>query len=139
MLSRTALGAVVGTVVGAGFLLTLETLTRYCNGGPGRTGCGAGFPLTVGPVFAFWMIVAAVLIHVGFRVMRAERGWWAAGAGSGLWFLLFLAVIYVRIFRLDMYQEDAHRFMATMYVIVPCVAYALAGALTGFKLSSSRR
>jgi len=138
-LSRTALGAVVGTVVGAGFLLTVETLTRYCNGGPGRTGCGSSFPLTVGPVFAFWMLVAGVLIHVGFRVMRTGRGWWVAGTGSGLWFLLFVGIVYVRTLQVDMYQEDVHRFMATMYVITPCVAYALAGTLTGFKLSSSRR
>jgi hypothetical protein len=131
MLSRTALGAVVGTMAGAGFLLSLHALTRYCNGGPGRTGCGAVFPLDFGVVLAFWMIVAGVLVHVGFRVLRTERGWWAAGAGTGLWFLLVLAVIYVRIFHLDMYQEDANRFMATMYVIVPCVAYGVAASCTG--------
>ncbi|MEU3648981.1 hypothetical protein AB0E59_36790 [Lentzea sp. NPDC034063] len=131
MLSRTALGAVVGTVVGAGFLLTLDTLTRYCNGGPGRAGCGSGFPLTVGPVFAFWMVVAGVLVHLGFRVTRTERGWWVAGAGSGLWLLLFVGVVFFRTFQVDMYQEDVHRFMATMYVVVPCVAYGVAALGVG--------
>ncbi|MFJ5987192.1 hypothetical protein [Lentzea sp. NPDC092896] len=131
MLSRTALGAVVGTVVGAGFLLTLETLTRYCNGGPGRAGCGSGFPLTVGPVFAFWMVVAGVLIHLGFRVVRTERGWWVAGTGSALWLLLFVGVVFFRTFQVDMYQEDVHRFMATMYVVVPCVAYGVAALCAG--------
>lgn len=131
MLLRTVVGAVVGTVVGTGFLQTLNLLTRYCTGGPGRTGCGAGFWLTIGLDFAFWMLVAAALIALGFRAGRAGRAWWAVGIGSGLWFVLFLAVIYVRMFHLEMVQEDGRDFLATAYVITPGVAYALAALCTG--------
>jgi len=133
MLLRTALGAVVGTVAGAGFLQTLTMLTRYCYGNPGRTGCGAGIALTIGPILAFWMVVAGGLIYAGLRLWRAERRWWAAGIGGGLWFVLYLAIVYFSIFHLDMPQEDGHDVLATLYVVAPCVAYAVAA------LSTSRR
>ncbi|MFS8104318.1 hypothetical protein LFM09_45150 [Lentzea alba] len=132
MLMRTAVGAVVGTVVGGGFLLTLSVFTRWCNGGPFRTGCGGGFSLTFGPIFSFWLVVAGVLIYAGFRVTRAERWWWVIGIGGGLWFVLFLALIYVRMFHVDnMVQADVHDFMATAYVILPCAAFAVAALCTG--------
>lgn len=76
MIVRTAAGVIAGAVAGAGSLLTLDVVTRYCNGGFGRTGCGASFPLTFGLSFAIWMVVTAGLICAAFRMLRVERGWW---------------------------------------------------------------
>ncbi|RAS64136.1 hypothetical protein C8D87_106542 [Lentzea atacamensis] len=132
MVLRTAVGAAVGTVAGAGFLQTLKLFTRYCDSGPVVAGCGAAFPLAFGLNFSIWMVVAAALICTGFRALRTERGWWAAGIGSGLWFVLFLAVIHVRVFHLgDLYQEDVHRFLEIAYVLVACVGYAVAALCVG--------
>lgn len=132
MVLRTAVGAVVGTVAGAGFLLALNLFTRHCDSGPVPVGCGAAFPLAFGLNFSVWMAVAAALVHAGFRVLRAERAWWAAGIGSGLWFVLFLTVIYVRVFHLDdLYQQDVHRFLEIAYVMVACVGYAVAAMCVG--------
>ena len=127
MIVRTAVGVVAGAVAGAGFVLTLGTFTRYCNGGLGRTGCGTGFFTTFGLAFSVWMVVAAAVVCAGFRVVRARRGWWAAGIGSGLWFVLVLAVIYGRTFVLDgMYQAEVRDFLVTSYLVTACVAYAVA-------------
>lgn len=120
---RTAVGAVGGTVAGAGFLLGSQLFTRHF---------GAAFPLAFGLNFSVWMVVAAALVHAGFRVLRMERAWWAAGIGSGLWFVLFLTVVYVRIFHLDdLYQEDVHRFLEIAYVLAACVGYAVAALCVG--------
>ncbi|MFC3898677.1 hypothetical protein ACFOWZ_45035 [Lentzea rhizosphaerae] len=137
MIVRALIGAVAGAVAGAGFVLTLGTFTRYCNGGPGRTGCGTGFFTTFGLAFALWMVVAAAVVCAGFRVVRAGRGWWAAGIGSALWFVLILAVIYGRIFVLDgMYQAEVRHFLVTAYLVTACVAYAVAASGTGRSRSS---
>ena len=132
MLLRTVVGAVAGTMAGLGFVMSLEALTRYCNGGPGRTGCGTPFALTFGLGFALWMVAAAILVHLGFRLLRMERGWWVAGIGSGLWFVLLLAVVYLRIFHTDgMYQEEGRQFLVTGYLTAAGAAYAIAALCTG--------
>jgi tellurite resistance protein TehA-like permease len=129
---RTAAGVVAGAVAGAGSLLTLDVMTRYCNNGFGRTGCGASFPLTFGLSFAIWMVVAAGLVCAAFRVLRVERGWWAGGIGGGLWFVLVLAVMYIRFFHMrGMYQEDVHHVLETLYVTTACAAYAVAALAVG--------
>lgn len=131
---RTAVGVIAGAVAGAGSLLTLDVMTRYCNGGFGRTGCGASFPLTFGLSFAIWMVVAAGLICAVFRMLRVERGLWAGGIGSGLWFVLILAVMYIRFFHMrGMYQEDVHHFLESAYVTAACAGYAIAAWCTGLR------
>lgn len=93
-------------------------------------GCGGSLLLVLPVTFSFWMLAGVVLIYAGFRASRVGRVRWAAGIGSALWFVLYLTLIYIN-FHLDMYQEDAHRFMTKAYVIAPCVAYAIAALCTG--------
>lgn len=134
MIVRTVVGAVAGLLAGAGFLLTLYTSAEYCNAGPGRTGCGAGYPLTFGLIFSTWMVLAAALIHVGFRVTREKRWWWAAGIGSSLWFALFVGVMYVLVVPMHgMYRDDVDRFLVSAYLITACVGYAVGALCTGWR------
>jgi hypothetical protein len=131
-LSRTLAGACAGGLAGAGLGLTLDGLTRYCYLRPGRTGCGRSSLLVLPLAFSFWMLAACVLVWAAYRVLRAERWWWAAGIGSGLWFVLVLAVIHLRSFHLgDTYQEEAHHFLQTGYLIAACVGYGLAAMFIG--------
>ncbi|MET9232566.1 hypothetical protein [Lentzea sp. NPDC003310] len=131
MVSRTVVGAGAGVLAGAGFALTLEGFTRYCYLRPGRTGCGVSLPVFYPPVFATWMAVAGVLIWLGFRLVRQERGWLAAAGGSVLWAVLIVAVVWFKAAYLDMYQEDGRRFFVVAAVAVPCVAYAAAAGFAG--------
>ncbi|MBM7858194.1 hypothetical protein [Lentzea nigeriaca] len=132
MVLRTVVGAVAGLLAGAGFMLTLYLSSEYCNAGPVRTGCGAVYPLTFGLIFSIWMVLAAALIYVGFRVTREKRWWWAAGIGSGLWLALFVGVMYVWYFRMHgMYRDDVDRFLVSTYLITACVSYAVAALCTG--------
>jgi hypothetical protein len=128
MLLRSVVGACAGALAGVGFALTLDGFRQYCYLRPGRTGCGDSGPMLYPPIFAFWMLVAGVLIYLGFRVARAERGWWATGLGSGLWVVLIVGVVWFKALFLDMPQEDGHLFLRQAVVIVSGVAY-LAGAL----------
>ncbi|MCP2250280.1 hypothetical protein [Lentzea aerocolonigenes] len=137
MVLRTVVGAVAGLLAGSGFLLTLYTSSEYCNGGSGRAGCGAVFPLTFGLIFSVWMVLAAALVYAGFRVTREKRWWWAAGIGSALWFVLFVGVIYVRFFRMHgMYRDDVDRFLVSAYLITACVGYAVGALCTGRRRTS---
>ncbi|NGY59295.1 hypothetical protein G7043_10205 [Lentzea sp. NEAU-D13] len=131
MLLRTVVGAVAGTLAGIGFVASLEALTRYCYEGPGRRGCGTPPVQTFGLGFSLWMIVAAALVYTGFRLLRMERGWWVAGIGSGLWFVLILAVIYLRMNADGMYQEEGHEFLAAGYLAAAGASYAIAALCTG--------
>ncbi|MGW4211484.1 hypothetical protein ACWEIJ_26055 [Lentzea sp. NPDC004789] len=132
MLLRTVVGACAGALAAIGWALTLEGLTRYCYLRPGRTGCGQSSVLLYPLTFSFWMLAAAVLVYAGHRVLRAERGWWAAGAGSGLWFVLVLAVLYLRAYHLgEVYQEEVHDFLRTGYLVTACAAYAVAALAVG--------
>jgi len=125
-------GAWAGAVAATGWALTLDALPRYCHLKPGRIGCGRSSVLLYPLTFAFWMLVGGALVHAGYRVLRAERGWWAAGIGSGLWFVLVLGVIYVSSFHLgDTYQEEVHEFFRTAYLVTACTAYAVAALFTG--------
>ncbi|HEX7305008.1 hypothetical protein [Lentzea sp.] len=135
MVLRTALGAVVGTVVGGGFVVTLDAWGWYCSPGWGRTGCGVGLPATYGLVFGFWTAVAAVLVLAGFRALRARRGWWTAGIGAALWIVLVVGAVVVETRYLDLYQAEGREFMVTAYVLAACVAYAVA-ALCGPRASA---
>jgi hypothetical protein len=126
MLMRTVVGAVVGTVVGGGFLLTFQLFVRWCNGGPTRTGCGAGLPLTIGQIFAFWLVVAGVLIYAGFRVARAERGWWAAGIGGGMWVALIVSFSFS-----GMFSKHSDVPFEPVAMLVSCLAYAIAALCVG--------
>lgn len=135
MLSRTVVGAGAGILVGAGFALTLDGLTRYCYLRPGRSGCGLQGPLLYPPFFAFWMTVAGLLIWVGFRVVRQERGWLATSIGSLLWVVLLVAVLWFRYTYLDLLQEDGHLFVLGAAVLVPGVAYAAGGMISGSRRS----
>ncbi|WP_086662670.1 hypothetical protein [Lentzea kentuckyensis] len=130
MLLRTVVGAVSGTVAGIGFLMSLDALTRYCYGAVGRRGCGPPFMLRFGLGFSLWMIVAAALVYLGFRMLRLERGWWVAGIGSGLWFVLILAVIFLRTTIDGMYQEEGRRFLEIGYLTAAGGAYAIAALCT---------
>ena len=116
----------MGTVVGGGFVLTLKVFTRWCNGGLTRTGCGAGYPMTVGPMFVFWTVVAGVLIYAGFRVSRTERAWWAAGIGGGVWVVLLLSFLYG-----GMFSKHSDIPFVPVALLVPCSAYAIAALCLG--------
>uniref|UniRef100_UPI0039BF515D hypothetical protein n=1 Tax=Lentzea alba TaxID=2714351 RepID=UPI0039BF515D len=131
---RTLVAAGVGALAGRGFLLTLTEFTNLCTGGPGRTGCGASFPWMIGPIFACWLLVAAVLIHLGFRLTRSGYVWPAAGIGSLLWFVSFLVLVHVRI---DVVALDEPDFVAIGYLILPCVAFVV-GALFRGRPSTAR-
>ena len=131
MLLRTVVGAVAGTLAGIGFVASLDALTRYCYEDPARRGCGVPPMQTFGLGLSLWMVVAATLIYLGFRLLRMERGWWVAGIGSGLWFVLVLAVIYLRMNTDGMYQEEGHEFLAAGYLAAAGVAYAIAALGTG--------
>jgi hypothetical protein len=131
MVLRTGAGACAGALAGLGFALTADWHRQYCYLKPGRTGCGDSSPLLLPPIFGFWMLVAGVVIYLGFRLARAERGWWATGLGSGLWFVLIVGVVWFKTLFLDMVQEDGHLFLMQAAVIVSCVAYAAAALFVG--------
>jgi hypothetical protein len=131
MLLRTVVGAVAGVLAGAGFALTLEGFSRYCYLRPGRVGCGVGLPVFYPPVFALWMVAAGVLIWVGFRVARQERGWLATSVGSVLWAVSIVAVVWLESTYLDLYQAEGVQFLMAAAVVVPCVAYAVAALAAG--------
>ncbi|MFD5828716.1 hypothetical protein [Lentzea sp. NPDC060358] len=130
MVVRTALGAVVGTVVGGGFLLTLNALVRYCNGGPGRAPCGA-VPLVVPSGFVLWAALAGLLVVAGFRLLRQAHGWWVVGTGAVLWVALVAAVYHVSREYLGLYQAERGPVVAAAIVLAPCVSYAVAALFVG--------
>jgi hypothetical protein len=131
MVLRTVVGSGAGVVAGLGFAFTLDGLNRYCHLQPGRTGCGVSPPLLYPPVFALWMTVAGLLICVGFRLARQERGWLVVSVGSPLWAVLIVAVVWFKATRLEMYQADGALFLMAASVVVPCVAYAVAAVVAG--------
>lgn len=131
MLLRSVVGACAGALAGLGFALTLDWHREYCWLKVGVTGCGDSGLWLYLPLFVFWMLVAGLLIHLGFRLARAERGWWATGLGSGLWVVLIVGVVWFKIMFLEMYQEDGHLFLMKAAVIVPCVAYLAAALFVG--------
>ena len=131
MLLRTAVGAGAGALAGAGFALTLEGFTRHCHLRPGRTGCGVSLPVLYPPVFALWTVVAGVLIWVGFRLARQERGWLATGIGSVLWAVLIVGVVWFESAYLDLYQAEGVQFLLAAAVVVPGVAYAVSASAAG--------
>ena len=130
MVLRTLVGAVAGAVAGAGFLLTVYPLARYCDSGPGPAGCGRAGVLLVPSLVAFWMFVAGLLIALGFRMWRQEDGRLAAVLGCGLWVGLGLAALHVDAAYFETYGDDDLRFNTYAAVIVPCVAYAIAALCT---------
>jgi hypothetical protein len=131
MVLRGVVGACAGVVAGVGFAATLEGWTGYCYLSVGRTGCGDSYPLVYASIFVFWMLVAGLLIWAGFRLARAERGWWATGIGSGLWVVLIVGVVWFKTLFLDMYQEDGHLFLMQASVVTPCLAYLVAALTVG--------
>lgn len=131
MLSRGVVGACAGALAGIGFSLTADWHRNYCYLAVGRTGCGDSSTLLLPVFFGFWMLVAGVLIYLGFRLARAERGWLATGIGSGLWVVLIVGVVWFKIMFLDMYQEDGHLFLMQAAAIAACVAYLAAALFTG--------
>lgn len=131
MFLRSVVGACAGALAGVGFALTLDWHREYCWLKVGVRGCGDSSPLLVPPFFAFWMLVAGLLIQLGFRLVRAERGWLATGIGSGLWVVLVVGVDWFRVLFLDMYQEDGHIFLLQAAVVVSCAAYLAAALFVG--------
>ncbi|MDX8036818.1 hypothetical protein SK803_42045 [Lentzea sp. BCCO 10_0856] len=127
MVLRTVVGAVVGVVVGAGFLLSLDVLPSRCDGLPGGPGCAVVAGMALPVLFAFWMFVAGALLWAG---LRKERSWQATGIGGGLWLVLIVAAVLVEDFYLDLLQEDGRQFRLAAAVIVPCFAYAVAALST---------
>ena len=77
------------------------------------------------------MVVAGVLIGVGFRVARQERGWLATSVGSVLWAVSIVAVVRLESTYLDLYQAEGVQFLMAAAVVVPCVAYAVAALTAG--------
>ncbi len=130
MLLRAVVGAVAGAVAATGFLATLTLVVRYCNGGPGRAGCGA-FPLLVPPNLVFWVFVAGAAVAAGFGFLGQRRGWWVAGAGGGLWVVLVAAVYYVTYEYLGMYQAERGPVVTVATVIAASLAYAVAALCIG--------
>lgn len=125
MVLRTVVGAVAGAVAGAGFVLTMDIV-------PSRSGIGL-FAMAVSVFFAFWMLVAGVLIVGGFRLGRQERGWWTTGIGSGLWVVMIVSLMFSGVFGKHAYM---HLF-ETAVVLVPCVAYAVAALGTSTAVGGS--
>ena len=115
---RTVVGAVTGAVVGAGFLVTLHELPSR---GPGYL-VFAMIPV----LFAFWALVAGVLIAGGFRLGRQERGWWVTGIGGLVWVVAVVSLVMAGTF-----SKHAYPHLVEIALIgVPCVAYALAALFT---------
>jgi MFS family permease len=132
MLSRTAVGASAGALAAIGWALTLDALPKYCYLKPGRIGCGRSSVLLLPLTFSFWMLVGGALVYAGYRVLRVERGWWAAGIGSGLWFVLVLAVISIPSFYTEnTNQEEVHEFFRTAYLVTACVSYGITALFVG--------
>jgi hypothetical protein len=131
MLMRTVVGACAGAFAGIGLTLTFDGLGRYCYLAVGRTGCGDSGVLLLPLIFAFWTLVAGVLIWAGFRLGRVARGWWTTGMGSGLWAVLVVAVGWFKALYLDMPQEDGNSFLMTATAVTACVAYAIAALSVG--------
>lgn len=131
MVSRTAVGAIAGAVVGGGFYLNLGLLIRYCNAPLRITSCGEVLPMLIPAMFAFWMLVAGVLIALGFRVRREARGWRATGIGSGLWVAVIVPLSYSGLLG----KHGWPQFVEVVAVLVPCLAFATAALCTGRRRS----
>lgn len=131
MLLRTVVGACAGALAGIGLTLTFDWFRQYCYLAVGRTGCGRSGVMLLPVIFACWMLVASVLIYVGFRLGRVARGLWATGIGSGLWAVLFVALVWLRALYLDLPQEDGNSFLMTATVCAACGAYAIAALFVG--------
>lgn len=131
MLLRTVVGACAGALAGIGLALTFDWLRQYCYLAVGRTGCGDSGVLLFPLIFGFWILVAGVLLYVGFRLARVAHGSWAAGIGSALWAVLLVGVVWFRALYLDLPQEDGNSFQMTATVVVACVAYLLAALFVG--------
>jgi hypothetical protein len=132
-------GTGVGAVAGVGFALTLNGFRWYCHDKPGPIACDDSDPLLLSPIFSFWVLVAGVLVHVGFRWGRLPRGWRVIGLGSGLWIALTVPVAWFRATYLDALLPDGHslpdeygrNFMMVASVITACVAYRAAASFKG--------
>lgn len=118
MLLRTAVGALAGAVVGAGFVLTLHLL-------PSRADIIV-IAMAIPVLFAFWTVVAGVLIAGGFRLGGQDRGWWATGAGSGVWVVVIVSLVFGGAF-----SKHSDLPFEPVAVLVPCVAFAIAALCTG--------
>ncbi|HUQ60395.1 hypothetical protein [Lentzea sp.] len=130
MLLRTVVGAVAGAVAGAGFLSTSGVAVRYCNGGPGRAGCG-GFLVLVPPNLVLWIFVAGAAVLAGFRFLRQRHGWWVTGVGGALWILLVVAVYHVTYTYLDLYQAERGPVISAATVVAASLAFAVAALCIG--------
>lgn len=139
MLSRTVVGAGAGGLAGVGLALTLAGLRWYCYGRPGPITCVYWDPLLYSPIFSCWVLVAGVLVHVGYRWGRLPHGWRVARLGGGLWIALTVPVVWLRIAYFDALPADGHslpkawghNFMMVVSVITACVAYLAAASFTG--------
>ncbi|MEV6243825.1 hypothetical protein [Lentzea sp. NPDC051838] len=131
MVLRSVVGACAGALAGGGFVLTIEGFNQYCRSWPGNAGCGDAGVFLVLPMIAFWMLVAGVLIYAGFRLARAERGWWTAAAGSALWIVLVVVVMWFRISYVDLGPGDRQLFFVAAAVVTAGVSYLLAALSVG--------
>ncbi|MEU0884975.1 hypothetical protein ABZ345_40820 [Lentzea sp. NPDC005914] len=136
MVLRSVVGACAGALAGGGFAATIEGWSGYCYLAVGRTGCGDSYPLVYALIFVVWMLVAGGLIHAGFRMARAERSWWAAGVGSGLWVGLIVGVVWFKAVFLEMYQAEGALFLMQSAVVTCCVAYLVAALVVGREAST---
>jgi hypothetical protein len=131
MLLRGFVGAAAGFLAGVGFALTLDGFDQYCDLHPGQRGCGGGFILILPLMFACWMLVAAALIHAGFRLGHLTRGWQAAGIGSALWLPMAVVVVSIGGYLLEVHPNDGRLYALNSAVITSCVSYAIAALCIG--------
>jgi hypothetical protein len=118
MLLRTVVGALAGAVVGAGFLLSLHLL-------PSRADIVV-IAMAIPVIFAFWMAVAGALIAGGFRLAGQARGWWATGAGGGVWVVVIVSLVFGGAF-----SKHSDLPFPPVAVLVPCLAYMVATLCIG--------
>lgn len=127
IVARAAAGAVVGAIAGAGFRLTWwRWLPEQCGDVDGP-GCFVGLMLMLPLFVAGWAIVASTVLFWVLELGRQPGAWSAAGLGCGLWPVLVWATALFASLGSGGWAE----------ILMPVVAYALAGALTGRSRSSA--
>lgn len=126
-MTRALLGAAVGLLAGIGLHLTWSELTPgLCVDEPRSRYCLAWIVLVLPSFAAAWAVVAGALLTGALKLLKQPRAWTASGLGCGFWLLLWIGA---GSFGLLGRPADA--------IIVPFVAYALAGTCSGIRVRSS--
>lgn len=124
---RALLGAAAGLLAGIGLHLTWSELTPgRCVDDPGDRYCLVWVVLVLPSFAAACAVAAGALLAGALRLLKQPRAWSASGLGCAFWLLMWIVAGSLGLLGRP---ADA--------IIVPFVAYALAGACSGFRSRSS--